>query len=190
MDENVKDSATAETETNLPIETDRPAEPIRAKAVLDGKMQARIGRENRNAGILFAVLGLAATAFGAVLCALPVFGGGRTVFGVLLIVLGGLLFLCGAALLLLLLKNVAAAKKLRMTNEYAFYEDRFTVHTLRGEEDLGTGEFVYTELYKVKEKHGLLQIYASSNIVYPVETAVLAPEELALLRGLLGLPQK
>ena len=48
----------------------------------------------------------------------------------------------------------------------------------------------YTELYKVKEKHGLLQIYASSNIVYPVETAALAPEELALLRGLLGLPQK
>ena len=153
-------------------------------------MQSRIGRENRNAGILFAVLGLAAVAFGAVLCALPVFGGGRTIFGVLLIVFGALLLLCGVILLLLLAKSIRTAKRLQLVNEYAFYQDRFTVHTLRGEEDLGTGEFVYTELSKVKEKHGLLQIYASSNIVYPVETAALAPEELALLRGLLGLPQK
>lgn len=112
------------------------------------------------------------------LCALPVFGGGRTIFGVLLIVFGALLLLCGIILLLLLAKSIRTAKRLQLVNEYAFYQDRFTVHTLRGEEDLGTGEFVYTELYKVKEKHGLLQIYASSNIVYPVETAALAPEDL------------
>lgn len=184
------ETISAEEKTDLPPEADRPAQPVRAKAVLDGRMQSCIGRENRNAGILFAVLGLAAVAFGAVLCALPVFGGGRTIFGVLLIVFGALLLLCGVILLLLLAKSIRTAKRLQLVNEYAFYQDRFTVHTLRGEEDLGTGEFVYTELYKVKEKHGLLQIYASSNIVYPVETAALAPEELALLRGLLGLPQK
>lgn len=184
------ETISAEEKTDLPPEADRPAEPVRAKAVLDGRMQSRIGRENRNAGILFAVLGLAAVSFGAVLCALPVFGGGRTIFGVLLIVFGALLLLCGVILLLLLAKSIRTAKRLQLVNEYAFYQDRFTVHTLRGEEDLGTGEFVYTELYKVKEKHGLLQIYASSNIVYPVETAALAPEDLALLRGLLGLPQK
>src|SRR5699024_7535504 len=42
---------------------DEPS-PIRCTAVLDGKMQARIGRENRSTGILFAVLGAAALAFG------------------------------------------------------------------------------------------------------------------------------
>lgn len=184
------ETISAEEKTDLPPEADRPAQPVRAKAVLDGRMQSRIGRENRNAGILFAALGLAAVAFGAVLCALPVFGGGRTVFGVLLIVLGGLLFLCGAALLLLLLKNVAAAKKLRMANEYAFYEDRFTVHTLRGEEDLGTGEFSYDGLYKVKEKHGLIQLFSSSSVVYPVEAAALSEQDANTLRARLGLPQK
>lgn len=184
------ETISAEEKTDLPPEADRPAQPVRAKAVLDGKMQSRIGRENRNAGILFAVLGLAAVAFGAVLCALPVFGGGRTIFGVLLIVFGALLLLCGVILLLLLAKSIRTAKRLQLVNEYAFYQDRFTVHTLRGEEDLGTGEFVYTELYKVKEKHGLIQLFSSSSVVYPVEAAALSEQDANALRARLGLPQK
>ena len=53
---------------------DEPS-PIRCTAVLDGKMQARIGRENRSTGILFAVLGAAALAFGILFLTLPALGG-------------------------------------------------------------------------------------------------------------------
>lgn len=168
---------------------DEPS-PIRCTAVLDGKMQARIGRENRSTGILFAVLGAAALAFGILFLTLPALGGkGASFFGWLLAVLGGLLLLCGVTLLLLLLRSVRAAGKQVMTNEYAFYENYFTVTTARRGEEIGSVRFGYADLYKIKEKYGLLQLFTAPNVVYPVDTAALSPEELAALRERLAPPQ-
>lgn len=168
---------------------DEPS-PIRCTAVLDGKMQARIGRENRSTGILFAVLGAAALAFGILFLTLPALGGeDASFFGWLLAVLGGLLLLCGVTLLLLLLRSVRAAGKQVMTNEYAFYENYFTVTTARRGEEIGSVRFGYADLYKIKEKYGLLQLFTAPNVVYPVDTAALSPEELAALRERLAPPQ-
>lgn len=168
---------------------DEPS-PIRCAAVLDGKMQARIGRENRSTGILFAVLGAAALAFGILFLTLPALGGeDASFFGWLLAVLGGLLLLCGVTLLLLLLRSVRAAGKQVMTNEYAFYENYFTVTTARRGEEIGSVRFGYADLYKIKEKYGLLQLFTAPNVVYPVDTAALSPEELAALRERLAPPQ-
>lgn len=168
---------------------DEPS-PIRCSAVLDGKMQAHIGRENRSTGILFAVLGAAALAFGILFLTLPALGGeGASFFGWLLAVLGGLLLLCGVTLLLLLLRSVRAAGKQVMTNEYAFYENYFTVTTARRGEEIGSVRFGYADLYKIKEKYGLLQLFTAPNVVYPVDTAALSPEELAALRERLAPPQ-
>lgn len=168
---------------------DEPS-PIRCTAVLDGKMQARIGRENRSTGILFAVLGAAALAFGILFLTLPALGGkDASFFGWLLAVLGGLLLLCGVTLLLLLLRSVRAAERQVMTNEYAFYENYFTVTTARRGEEIGSVRFGYADLYKIKEKYGLLQLFTAPNVVYPVDTAALSPEELAALRERLAPPQ-
>lgn len=168
---------------------DEPS-PIRCAAVLDGKMQARIGRENRSTGILFAVLGAAALAFGILFLTLPALGGeDASFFGWLLAVLGGLLLLCGVTLLLLLLRSVRAAGKQVMTNEYAFFENYFTVTTARRGEEIGSVRFGYADLYKIKEKYGLLQLFTAPNVVYPVDTAALSPEELAALRERLAPPQ-
>ena len=182
-------AADAQTAEQNEQAADEPS-PIRCTAVLDGKMQARIGRENRSTGILFAVLGAAALAFGILFLTLPALGGkGASFFGWLLAVLGGLLLLCGVTLLLLLLRSVRAAGKQVMTNEYAFYENYFTVTTARRGEEIGSVRFGYADLYKIKEKYGLLQLFTAPNVVYPVDTAALSPEELAALRERLAPPQ-
>lgn len=187
------DAQTAEQNEQSAEQNEQAADepsPIRCTAVLDGKMQARIGREIRSTGILFAVLGAAALAFGILFLTLPALGGkGASFFGWLLAVLGGLLLLCGVTLLLLLLRSVRAAEKQVMTNEYAFYENYFTVTTSRRGEEIGSVRFGYADLYKIKEKYGLLQLFTAPNVVYPVDTAALSPEELAALRERLAPPQ-
>lgn len=162
---------------------------LRCSAEPDEKMQRLLGRENRNSGILFSVLGAAAVAVGVVFL-LFVKGTGGALLGGLIVALGALLFLCGAALLLLYLHGVRTAKGKGYCNRYAFEAQSFTVQTLQNGTVLGKTTIAYASLHKAYEKRGLLCLLPSPSVVYAVYLSSFSEEERNLLRERLGLPQK
>ena len=182
------DAGPEEAQTDAgPEEAQAPV--LRCSAEPDEKMQRLLGRENRNSGILFSVLGAAAVAVGVVFL-LFVKGTGGALLGGLIVALGALLFLCGAALLLLYLHGVRTAKGKGYCNRYAFEAQSFTVQTLQNGTVLGKTTIAYASLHKAYEKRGLLCLLPSPSVVYAVYLSSFSEEERNLLRERLGLPQK
>lgn len=73
---------------------------------------------------------------------------------------------------------------------YEFYDDYFTLTSIKNGEQMSTGKAYYKDMVKVKESKSYIFIYPNKAMAYPVGKTDLAAEDLAKLRTILKLPSK
>ena len=172
---------------------------IKTQVLINGDLQRRMNRTVKVCGIVGTILGavllLAYIAIDVTLSTLAELGAMENYadYEVLLKILlwcGAMIFVFGLMCIFLARANVKNAERLNQTNEYTFYENYFTVTSVRNGEQLGTVKQYYADFYKVKETKEFFLLYPNRSTAFPVEKGRLTEAETEELRRLLPLRKK
>lgn len=94
-------------------------------------------------------------------------------------------FAFGLIYIITLKKNYKVLSGKVMVNCYVFDETNFTVTTIQNDNNLGSSQISYTEIYKCKEINDYIFIYLNKVSAFPIDKRRLKDNQLLELKNLL-----
>lgn len=169
---------------------------IKTRVQINGDLQRRMNRKTKLFGVIGTVLGaVLLVAYFATDITLTMLAEVERLenyedYEVLLQILlwcAAVIFAVGLMCIFLARANIKNAERLNQTDEYAFFDNYFTVTTVRGGEELGKVKQYYADFFKVKETKEFFLLFPNRATAYPVEKGLLTEEEITQLRKVLPL---
>ena len=98
-------------------------------------------------------------------------------------------FTFGLIYLITLRKNYKILDNKIMVNCYVFEESGFTVTTIQNDNNMGSSQMSYSNIYKCKEIDDYIFIYLNKNSAFPIDKKRLKETQLLELKDLLKINQ-
>lgn len=171
----------------------QPSPCVRTRVAIDAALQKRLSGTGRIVMLCMMLVGIAMLI--AYLVLSVVWEEGLIVISDefwldFLLWVGALFFGLG---LVFFISSGRANKKqiaLAFVNEYEFYAEGVVINDYRAGEHVSTSRLRYSDFEKIRENKEFFLLYPNRVTFYPVDKALLTPEERAIMRTFLRLPAK
>lgn len=157
---------------------------VECETVIDIKVQKKLTKKTYIASIIALIIGSIG------LVAYLVLGSLINEFWTEIFLIFAFPFAFGLIYVITLRKNYKALSGKVMVNCYVFEETSFTITTIQNDNNMGSSQVPYSNIYKCKEMDDYIFIYLNKNSAFPIDKRRLKEDQLIELRNLLKINQQ